>query len=339
VKQVGDYAFKDCRSLSEMTLPAGVTSIGIEAFMGCRALEVMDIPEGVTAIGDGAFENCSNLVSIHIPASVKRIGAAAFKNCPRPVSITVAPGNKVYDSRNDCNAIVEHATNTLLVGCGKTRIPATVTTIGDGAFAYAAGLTSLNLPSGMTGIGDLAFAHCTNLKSVSFPSSLVNLGETPFLGCYELSAISIDSENPAFDSHNKCDAIIETHTNTLLLGCRNTTIPSVVTKIGPKAFAACQGLTSIRLHEGVKVIGEQAFTNCSNLKSVSLPSSLSSIGDMAFADCRALATLEVRMRRPPVIGANTFRNCGTTKLIVPKGKKREYLSTDVWKDFSVVEEQ
>ena len=204
--------------------------------------------------------------------------------------------------------------------------------------AYSAGLTSLNLPPGMTGIGDLAFAYCPNLRSVSLPSSLTSIGETPFLGCNELSSISINSENPVFDSHNKCDAIIETHTNTLLYGCRNTTIPSVVTKIGRQAFAACQGLTSIRLHEGVKSIGEQAFTNCSNLKSVALPSSISSIGDGAFCDCPALTTLEVRMRRPPVISANTFRNSETARLFVPKGTKGDYLSAEVWKDFATIEE-
>ena len=89
----------------------------------------------------------------------------------------------------------------------------------------------------------------------------------------------------------------------------------------------------------MKVVGEQAFANCPNLKSVSLPSSLSSIGDKAFSDCRALATLEVRMRRPLVIGASTFRNCGTARLLVPKGKKGDYLSANVWKDFATIEEQ
>ena len=229
--------------------------------------------------------------------------------------------------------------NTLVQGCGKTNIPPTVTAIGDEAFAHVASLTSVNLPPGVISIGDRAFAYCPDLRSVSFPSSLTNIGETPFLGSQELSSISIHSENPAFDSHNQCNAIVETLSNTLLYGCRNSSIPSVVTKIGSRAFEGCNGLTSIRLHEGVKSIGEQAFSNCANLKNVSLPSSLASIGSMAFKDCKALSTLEVRMRAPIVIDDNAFLNCEAAHLVVPKGKKQAYLSANTWKNFALIEEK
>ena len=339
VTAIGDYAFKDCAALHGLELPQGVENIGIEAFMGCSSLDEVVLPEGLRTIGDGAFQGCHNLRSIHIPASVTSIGEAAFYNCPSLTSITVDPKNPVYDSRKGCNAIVEKKTNLLLQACSKTRIPPTVTDIADGAFAFCPGIERISLPPGVTSIGSFAFAYCPDLRSVTFPSSLTAIGDRPFAGCPQLSSIDINSENPVFDSHNQCDAVVETLTNTLLYGCRNTTIPSVVTKIGPNAFSACPGLTTIRLHEGMKSIGERAFAECPNLKEVTLPSTLASIGVMAFKDCKALALLKVRMRQPLTIDENVFSGCNTVRLVVPKGKREDYLAAKGWMNFQIIEDK
>ncbi len=338
VTAIGDYAFYGCLSLKTVEIPHGVTSIGIEAFQDCRGLTAVTIPEGVTSIGEGAFSGCSQLESIHIPASVKSIGATAFAGCTALTRITVDPANPIYDSRNGCNALVEKQSNTLMVGCRTTKLSSSLTAIADRAFYGVDGLTSVSFPKGMLSVGERAFADCHDLRSVSLPSSLTSLGECPFAGCTSLTSISIHSENPIYDSHNACNAIIETLTNTLLYGCKNSSIPPVVKKIGKGAFAGCRGLTSIRLHEGIISIGEDAFRNCPDLKNVAIPSTMTQIGENAFKGCRQLSVVEVRARKPLTIFDNTFSDCGAPKLFVPKGARRQYESAGYWSDFSSIEE-
>lgn len=124
------------------------------------------IPQGVTKIEDEAFYGCENLTSIVIPKNVARIGKWAFAFCTNLTSIVVEEGNKKYDSRNNCNAIIETATNTLVYGCSTTIIPDSVTTIGSGAFRGCENLTSIVIPDSVTEIGELAFFGCYALEKI-----------------------------------------------------------------------------------------------------------------------------------------------------------------------------
>lgn len=121
-------------------------------------------------------------------------------------------GNTVYDSRNDCNAIIETATNTIIAGCQNTVIPNDVTSIGDYAFVGCSNLTSITIPSGVTDIGYAAFSGCNNLVSITIPNSVMGIGESAFSRCSNLTSI---------------------------------TIPNSVTSIGNWAFENCNSLTSV----------------------------------------------------------------------------------------------
>jgi len=130
VTGIGNDAFYTCQFLTSITIPEGVTSIGRAAFYFCTYLTSVTIPESMISIGHYAFYHC-DLASITIPKNVTSIGSDSFSYCSRLESITVATGNSVYDSRDNCNAIINTKTNTLFLGCKNTIIPNGVTTIGE----------------------------------------------------------------------------------------------------------------------------------------------------------------------------------------------------------------
>ena len=245
-----------------------VTSIGERAFFECSSLTNITIPESVNRIGDDAFIGCSNLTSIMIPNSVTSIGRSAFSYCSSLESIVVGKNNPKYDSRNNCNAIIETSSNMLIVGCKNTIIPNSV-----------------------TNIGDYVFPGCSSLESVTIPDNVTSIGRSAFSGCSSLESIVVGKNNPKYDSRNNCNAIIETSSNTLVLGCKNTIIPSSVTSIGEYAFECCSCLESITIPDSVTSIGDMAFIECSNLTSITIPDGVISIEEEAFYYCYNLTSI------------------------------------------------
>ncbi len=317
VTEIGDTAFLDCSGLTSVTIGNSVTSIGEDAFFYCIGLTSVTIPNSVTSISYGAFQYCSGLTSITIPNSVTSIGGSAFWDCSGLTSIVVSSGNTIYDSRNNCNAIIETATNTLLFGCQTTTIPNSVTSIGDYAFYDCSGLTSVTISNSVTSIGGSAFWGCSSLTSVTIGNSVTSIGDYAFIACSGLTSITVSSGNTVYDSRNNCNAIIETATNTLLLGCPNTTIPTSVTSIGDYAFSDCIGLTSVTIPNSVTSIGEGAFVGCSGLTSVTIPNSVTSIGDHAFSYCSGLTSVTIP-NSVTSIGDYAFCHCTSlTSVTIP----------------------
>ena len=325
----------------------------------CPSVEgAVTIPNSVTTIGQGAFQNCRGLTSITIPSSVTSIKDFAFLLCTGLTSMVVENGNEVYDSRNDCNAIIKTATNSLIFGCKTSIIPYSVTTIQTNAFNGCAGLTSITIPNSVTSINNHAFRECTGLTSITIPNSVTYIGQSAFYKCSGLTSMVVESGNTVYDSRNNCNAIIETATNRLISGCKNSIIPNTVTSIGETAFYFCTDLTSITIPNSVTSIGyyafalsglagtlivpnsvdtisQSAFGSCTGLTAIIIGNSVSSIGQYAFSGCRGLTEIHSLSNVPPTLGIAAFGGVTSTiPVYIPCGRTSYYAATDGWSQFS-----
>ena len=165
--------------------------------------------------------------------------------------------------------------------------------IGEYAFAYCSGLTSLTLPVGITSIGEFAFSGCSGLTSLTLPAGITSIGEYAFYGCSGLTSLNL---------------------------------PAGITEIGESTFSDCSGLTSLTLPDGITSIGISAFSGCSRLTSLTLPAGITSIGEFAFSYCSGLTSIYVYAEKVPRIGRYAFEGCASRKctLYVPKGTYDNY---------------
>ena len=232
-------------------------------------IENVVLLEGVISIGRNAFINCGNLIDIIIPKSVVSIETQALATCNSLISIVVHEENPIYDSRDNCNAIIETKSNTLIAGCNNTTIPQSVTSIGRYAFAGCCNINTITIPEKVKYIEDYAFNYCDNLVSITIPAGVVNIGKGILSYCRKLESIIVNEENPAYDSRNDCNAIIDKESNALIAGCATTVIPEDVVSIGESAFAYHM-ITDITIPKEVTNIGNLAFSGCSKLSSITL---------------------------------------------------------------------
>ena len=315
VTSIGNAAFNGCTSLTSITIPSGVTRLESNVFRDCTGLTSITIPNSVTSIGKRAFYRCTGLTSITIPNSVTSIEGYAFQNCGGLTSIVVESGNLTYDSRDNSNAIIETASNTLILGCKNTIFPQNVTSI-----------------------EKFAFSGCTGLTSITIPNSVTSIGESVFYYCSGLTSIVVESGNLIYDSRDNSNAIIETASNTLILGCKNTIFPSNVTSIGDYAFSGCTGLSSIAIPNSVTSIGWEAFRDCTGLKEVIIGTGISNIEDYSFAGCVGILNFYCYSKSVPTTGTNAFKNSEQEYIIlhVPSASIGTYKATYPWSSFGSI---
>ena len=352
VRVIGDQAFYQNSTLTEVTIPSGVEQIGfwgnsydrpysfsyctalttvnfnpdscrnayieVSPFSHCPALSTLNIGEDVTLIDIAMFSGCYGLSSVHIPSSVTEIGRWAFEVC-NLANITVDSDNPVYDSRDNCNAIIETATNILTQGSSNTVIPNTVVAIGLEAFEGCVDLTSITIPSSVTHIAYRAFDDCTGLTSISMGNSVDTIERNAFSGCSNLATI---------------------------------TIPKSVSYIGSGAFYGCRALDTLYFYAvdcEMAIIDDEdhyprsLFEACGEFVLV-VGDSVSKIPDMAFVDFSfeeptyALTAIISYAMTPPAVGSWA---CATTDrqipLTVPCSAMDAYRADSAWSEFTNIQ--
>lgn len=235
-----------------------VTGIGEDAFY-CANLTSVIIGNSVSNIGKNAFVGCHGLTSVIIPNSVTNISVNPFQCCSHLESIAVENGNTVYNSNDNCNAIIETATNTLISGCKNTIIPNSITRIGDRAFRGCKELTSMEIPLSVTNIGERAFWGCRGLTLVAIPDFVTSIGNAAFVNCSRLTSV---------------------------------TIPNSATSIAMEAFLNCECLTSVEIPNSVTTIGDYAFCGA-ELTSMFCKAETPPYAKQAFSNNLSKATLYV----------------------------------------------
>ena len=352
VTTIGNSAFRDCRTLTSVTIPNSIKTIGDEAFLDCSSLTSVTIPNSVTTIGDEAFNKCSSLTSVTIGNSVTTIGNSAFRDCSSLTSVTI--GNSITTIRwsafSGCSSLIS------------VTIPNSVTTIGDEAFNKCSSLTSVTIGNSVTTIGANAFDNTNKTKIIWLtntpPDGYRNVGGDihyvandlytglsnkkvyPYLSSiFEVDGIKYVPVSP---SERTCDAIdcaytgepyevkinrkvnykgvdmtvreINPYTAYNCTKIKKAYI-DIDGSIGNEAFNRCANLSTVNI-EKVNDIGKGAFSECTNLVSVVVKDG-NNIGESAFSNCSFLKTLSLD-NKIKSLGRSAFTNCRNLKqFIIP----------------------
>ena len=296
VTVIGSSAFYGFKSLKNIEIPDGITSIENYAFCQCWSITSLSVPESVTSIGTGAFRFCGDLKEIKLPSNLTVLSDSLFG----------ADANLEYITFGDAEK-----TDTVI-------IPETVQKIGNYVFMNCEKIKNIKLPSNLKIIGKTCFQGCISLTGLFIPQSVESIGGGIFGDCDALQSVEIEDENNNFIFK---DGILYDVKNGILVSAVNSLIPEKVivdecTKtIDYSAFADCNNLYEIEIPQGVVNIGEKAFARLDNLKNIDIPDSVTNITTLAFYRCNGLVSVQVP-GSVTAIKNGTFRECNNLKKVI-----------------------
>lgn len=274
------------------------STIDQNSFKNLKSLKTINLSSALTSIGKSAFSGCTALSSISIPKSVNNIGTEVFSGCTSLKSIEVDVENVTYDSRDNCDAIIERSSNTLIQGCSETIIPESVTSIGNGAFLNISTLKGeFTIPEGVTSIGGGAFTN-VGITKIHIPITLTSIGGYVFRFCYNLKEIVIK------DLKKWCAISFSDE------------FSSPLTYAGGDIYINDSLLKDLEIPENVISIKQYTFYKCHSLQRVSVPSFVESIGQKAFYDCKNIKDLTLNEGLEIILNS-AFYNCAINEFIIP----------------------
>lgn len=318
---IGEFAFWACYNLSEITIPAGVTEIADGTFMGCRSLAKVTFLGPVTSIGETAFYDTRSLKHIDLPDSLTSLGSGAFGQSHRDGETDRSGGLEEIVLPAGLTKIEEDTFN----GCYDMRsvhFLGKVTSIGDGAFCYTSSLLGIDLPESVCSIGKKAFSG-SGLQKILLPKDCVDVEPDAFASS-ALEAFEVDSGNTAFQAGE--DGVLYSRDGKQLVlypssrqEAAYTVRPGTV-EIGAYAFYGVRNLEHIILPDSLREIGDYAFAEQPKLKEVVLPEGLEDISsNNTFYHCYSLTELSLPSTLRDISGSSVFSCIGITELVLPDG--------------------
>ena len=309
VKWIDNYAFSNCKNITEITIPDSVMEIGEFAFLGCTSLLKVVLSKNMTAIEAQTFSGCSSLESIIIPEGVTKIGTrsksedfmcdgAAFYGCTslKEIIIPDSVTEIWWRAFSGCTSL------------SKVKLPKNLTSINSDVFSGCTSLAEITIPDSVTSIGSSAFEGCTSLAEIVIPDSVTEIGWSAFEGCTSLAEIAIPDSVTSIggSAFSGCTSLVE------------ITIPDSVTEIGSSAFSGCTSLSKVDLPKDLTMIEAYTFSGCSSLESIIIPEGVTAIGTWSeyentyygssFSGCKSLKEIVIP-DSVTAIGGSAFSNC------------------------------
>ena len=290
---LGIRTFQNCRNLTSVTLPAGLTDIPQECFETCTSLESLTIPSTVTSIGQEAFKECKLLGSITFPSSLTSIGQQAFYQCTSLGALDLSQTHLAIigqEAFRDCSAI------------SSILLPDGITSVGSNAFRNCSLLTAIDLSGAtMTQIPTSMCEGCIALSSILLPATVSGIGNWAFYNCKALTTLDLSQMSFTAIPLKMC------------YGCELLStlhLPANYTSIGEGAFYQCKALTTFDIPSTVTAIGQQVFYQCSSLQAITIPEGVTEMGTETFYQCTALTTASVQAN-VATLPASTFSGCSS----------------------------